>query len=389
VDTAGALFAGAIVIQMFFPGADLFTACLALAALAGVYTAAGGLAAVVYTDVLQAIVLLVGASLVSYYSFAGMGFSWQAVVDATPPEKLSLMLPLSDPNLPWLGTLVGVPILGFYFWCTNQFIVQRVLGARSVTHARWGALFAGLLKLSVLYLMVMPGVMAGVLLPGLANPDLVFPTLVGTLLPAGLSGLVFAALLAALMSSTDSTLNSAATLLTLDFIRPTERNWSPRRAAWAGRIAIIVFMLLAAGIAPVISAFPSLFHYLQTALAYLVPPVAAVFLFGRFWRGASASGAFATLVGGHTVSALLFILAQSGAVTLHFTIVAGLLTLLCAAIMVAASLATGPPPAGQVDQLLFRRVSIAPEAGMRWWQDYRVHAALLLLLVSALVAGHW
>ena len=209
VDTAGTLFAGAMVITVFFPQLDLFTACLLLALVAGVYTAAGGLAAVVYTDVLQAVVLLVGACLVSYLSFAELDFSWARVVAETPPAKLSLMLPLDDPNLPWLGTLVGVPILGFYFWCTNQFIVQRVLGARSIAHARWGALLAGFLKLPVLYLMVLPGVMAGIFLPELENADMVFPALVTTLLPAGLAGLVIAGLLAAIMSSIDSTLNSA------------------------------------------------------------------------------------------------------------------------------------------------------------------------------------
>ena len=149
VDTAGTLFAGAIVLKVFFPEVDLFTACLGLAIVAGLYTAAGGLAAVVYTDVLQAIILLIGSCLVSYLSFAEVDFSWTAIAAATPPDHLSLMLPLSDPNLPWLGTLVGVPILGFYFWCTNQFIVQRVLGARSIAHARGGALFAGFLKLPV------------------------------------------------------------------------------------------------------------------------------------------------------------------------------------------------------------------------------------------------
>ena len=138
VDTAGTLFAGAIVLTVFMPELDLFSAALLLAAIAGLYTAAGGLAAVVYTDVLQAIILLVGSAAVSILAFAQLDFSWASLVAQTPSSHLSLMLPLSDDNLPWLGTLVGVPILGFYFWCTNQFIVQRVLGARSVAHARRG-----------------------------------------------------------------------------------------------------------------------------------------------------------------------------------------------------------------------------------------------------------
>lgn len=389
VDTAGALFAGAIVLKLFFPGLDMFSACLLLAALAGIYTAAGGLAAVVYTDVLQALVLLIGACLVSYYSFEQLDFCWASLVAQAPPEKLSLMLPLSDPNLPWLGTLVGVPILGFYFWCTNQFIVQRVLGARSIAHARWGALFAGLLKLSVLYIMVMPGVMAGVFLPGLDNPDLVFPTLVGTLLPVGLSGLVFAALLAALMSSIDSTLNSASTLLTMDFMQPERRRWSTQKVAWVGRACILLFMVLAAAISPLVGEFPGLFHYLQSALAYLVPPVAVIFLFGLFWRRTSATGAFATLLGGHAVSALLFTLSAFDVVKLHFTIVAGLLALVSSAIIVTASLATRPPTDQQVEQFTYHADRSKPTQGLSWWQDYRLHSALLLFLACALVIAHW
>ncbi len=389
VDTAGTLFAGALVMQLFFPGVDLFTACLLLALLAGVYTAAGGLAAVVYTDVLQALVLLLGAALVSYLCYAQLDFSWAAVVAATPPQKLSLMLPLDDPNLPWLGTLVGVPILGFYFWCTNQFIVQRVLGARSIAHARWGALCAGFLKLGVLYLMVMPGVMAGVFLPGLDNPDMVFPALVTQLLPAGLAGLVLAGLLAAIMSSIDSTLNSASALLTMDFLRPERRGWSPERTAWVGRGCIVGFMLLSATVAPLISNFQGLFHYLQSALAYLVPPVAVVFALGLFWRRPGATSALATLVCGHLVSLLLFALSAVGAFALHFSIVAGLIALVSVLVMGLTARAGAPPAAEQVARYTCHRTDARPAAGLRWWQDYRLHAAALLLAATAQVVVHW
>ena len=389
IDTAGTLFAGAMVLKVFYPELDLFTACLGLALVAGLYTAAGGLAAVVYTDVLQALVLLIGASLVSYLSFAEVGFSWSSVVQATPPEQLALMLPLDDPNLPWLGTLVGVPILGFYFWCTNQFIVQRVLGARSIAHARWGALFAGLLKLPVLYIMVLPGVMAGMFLPELENADAVFPTLVTTLLPAGMVGLVMAGLLAAIMSSIDSTLNSAATLLTMDFLRPERRGWSAETVARVGRVFIVLFMLLAATIAPMIENFSGLFHYLQSALAYLVPPVAVIFILGLFWHRASAAGAFATLLGGHAISAALFACSMLDILSLHFTIVGGLLALISAVIFVIVSLNSSPPSQQQVEQFTFHQQSVQRQASLAWWQDYRLHSLLLLLLATTLVIVHW
>lgn len=389
VDTAGTLFAGTVVLQVFFPDLDPLTAAMGLALFAGLYTAAGGLAAVVYTDVLQAVVLLVSSCLVAYLSFAQIDFSWSTLTTSVPEQSLSLMLPLDDTDLPWLGTLVGVPILGFYFWCTNQFIVQRVLGAKSIEHARWGALLAGFLKLPVLYIMVLPGLMAGVFLPGLDKPDAVFPTLITTLLPAGLTGLALAGLLAAIMSSIDSTLNSASALLTMDFIRPEKRGWSPKRIAWTGRLFIIIFMLVAAGLSPLIANFSGLFHYLQSALAYLVPPVAVVFFMGLFWQRATALGAFATLLGGHLISAILFVSSMLELMSLHFTLVAGLLTLISAVIFYLVSPLGEPATAEQIRRFTFHPASWRTQAGLAWWQDYRLYALIVTILGVMLILFHW
>jgi len=389
VDTAGSLFAGAVVIKMFFPGIDLVTACLVLASVAALYTAAGGLAAVVYTDVLQAIVLLVGACLLTWFAFAELGFSWERVVSTAGPERLSLMLPLDDPNLPWLGTLIGVPVLGFYFWCTNQFIVQRVLGARNIYHARRGALFAGLLKLPVLFIMVLPGTMAIALYPALEKGDMVFPFLVTELLPGGVMGIVLAGLVAAIMSSIDSTLNSASALFTLDFVRPLRPHLSDRQVARIGRVAIVGFMLLAVLIAPVIDRFGGLFHYLQSALAFLVPPVVTLFVIGLFWRRATATAAFLTLVGGHLVSVVFFALFVTDVLTLHFTVIAGLLFLLSCGLFVGISLLGRAPDAALVEPFTFSRDTIADTGATRVWSDYRVFAAGLLLLTGWLVIEFW
>jgi solute:Na+ symporter, SSS family len=389
VDTAGTLFAGAIVLTVFLPGLDLFSAALLLSAIAGLYTTAGGLAAVVYTDVLQAVILFIGSTVVAVLSFARLDFSWASLVALTPPGHLSLMLPLDDGNLPWLGTLVGVPVLGFYFWCTNQFIVQRVLGARSIADARYGALFAGLLKLPVLFLMVLPGVMAAVFLPGLANGDQVFPALVVNLLPAGLAGLVLAALAAALMSSIDSTLNSAAALVTLDFIKPIWPELSPRQTALVGRITIVLFMLLSALVAPAIGSFEGLFHYLQTALAFLVPPVVVIFLFGLFWQRAGAGAALTGLIGGHAISALCFVAMLSGWLELHFTLIAGLIFAASAVLFFAGGLLGAPPSPEQVARCCYRPGLLKRSVSGPWWQDYRVQSVILLLLTAWLVAGFW
>jgi SSS family solute:Na+ symporter len=299
------------------------------------------------------------------------------------------MLPLADENLPWLGTLIGVPILGFYFWCTNQFIVQRVLGARSVADARRGALFAGLLKLPVLFLMVLPGVMASVFLPGLEQGDQVFPALIGTLLPAGLAGLVLAALIAALMSSIDSTLNSAATLVTLDFVKPLWPKLTSRQTLWIGRAAIVAFMVLSALVAPAIGNFEGLFHYLQTALAFLVPPVVVIFLFGLFWPRAGARAALATLLGGHAVSMACFVATLSGWLDLHFTLIAALIFAVSSVIFLLTGRLTAPPSAQQVARFTYRPEIMLPTVTGPWWKDYRAQAAVLLLLTLWLVVAFW
>ena len=218
VDTAGGIFAGALVMSFFFPGVPLAAWCTGIALFAGLYTAAGGLRAVVYTDALQAMVLLAGSAAITWFVFERFGFSWDAAMQAVPPDHLSLIRPLHDPSLPGLGTLVGVPILGFWYWATNQYIAQRLLGARSLEQARWGAMLAGALKLLPLLIMVLPGALAVSLYPGLAQADQVFPKLVNELLPVGFRGLVIAGLFAAIMSTIDSTLNSATTLIVKDYV---------------------------------------------------------------------------------------------------------------------------------------------------------------------------
>ena len=198
-----------------------------------------------------------------------------------------------------------------------------------------------------------------------------------------------AGLLAAIMSSIDSTLNSAAALMTMDFLRPQQRGWSATRIAWVGRGFIVLFMLLAAMLSPMIENFSGLFHYLQSALAYLVPPVAVVFIVGLFWRRTTATAAFATLLGGHAVSALLFIGAQQQLLTLHFTIIAGLLTLVSVLICVLVSMVTVPAQQQQVSRYSFDAATMARQPGLAWWQDYRLYSVILVLLATALVITHW
>lgn len=390
VDTAGTLYGGALMLKLVLPGWSLWEIVTVLALSAGAYTVAGGLRAVIYTETVQAIILLAASVFIGFFAFAKAG-GWDAVMAAVDPAKLSLIRPLDDPGVPWLGLVLGVPLLGFYFWCTNQFMVQRVLSARDEYHGRWGALFAGLLKLPVLYLMVLPGTCAILLYPNLTQPDLVYPTLIFDLLPAGLIGLVMAGFFAAIMSSIASTFNSAATLVTMDFIRPWRPQADGAALVRAGRTTTVVFMVLAVLWAPQIERFASLWQYLQAVLAYAVPPVCALFLVGLFWRRANARGAMAAISVGLAGGALLFwanVLAAQP-LGLHFLLVAPILLVLSAVALVVGSLSAPPPPAAQVDSLLwtraFYRAESAVLAGAPWWQNYRYQALALLALTAWIV----
>ncbi|HSR66354.1 MAG TPA: sodium:solute symporter [Acidobacteriota bacterium] len=404
IDVAGALYGGAVVIKLFWPEADLILSALLLALVAGLYTAAGGLSAVVYTDVIQAVIIIVGCIAITFIALGQVG-SWDAVIDNTPPEMLSVVRPIDDATMPWLGLLTGVPILGFYFWCTNQFIVQRVLGAKNIRHARWGALFAGLLKLPVLFIMVFPGVMARQLFPDLPNGDMVFPTLITELLPPVFKGLMLAGLVAAIMSSVDSTLNSASTLITMDFVRKFKPDTSDARLTWIGRFATLFIMVVAASWTPVVQEYEGLFDYLQNMLAFLVPPVAAIFIMGMFWRRSTGTSALMAMIVGHAIAAIVLIMRSDGVypsiegtftgdfANLHFLIHAGIFFALSCLTVWIVSQFTAPPSQDQVKNFVFNpevvKDATADLPPVPWYKDYRYQSAGLILLTLWLVISYW
>ncbi len=390
VDTAGTLYGGSLMLKLIMPSVPLWQIITLLAISAGIYTVIGGLRSVIYTETIQA-VILVGASLfITFFAFEKAG-GWDQVMASVDPEKLSLIRPLDDPGVPWLGLLLGVPLLGFYFWCTNQFMVQRVLSAKNENHGRWGSLFAGLLKLPVLYMMVLPGTCAILLYPQLSKPDLVYPTLVFDLLPSGLVGLVIAGFFAAIMSSIASTFNSAATLVTMDFVRPMSTNIDNRKLVLVGRVTTIMFMLLAVLWAPQIERFESLWQYLQAVLAYAVPPICALFLIGMFWRRANAIGALACIIAGIVGGGVLFYLnvIASQPLGLHFLLVAPVLFVLCSVVLIVISAMTSADQKTGIDQLLwtpkFYRDESLQLQTLPLWQNYRAQALLLLILTAVIV----
>ncbi|MEM9849132.1 MAG: sodium/solute symporter [Bacteroidota bacterium] len=381
IDTAGSLYAGALVIQIFFPQIELWQTCYALALFTGIYTSIGGLKAVVYTDAIQAIILIFGASALAYLLFEQLDFSWSTVVASAPEGHFSVVKPLDDEGLPWLGLLLGVPMLGFWYMATNQYITQRVLGAKDIQHARWGIMLAGFLKFLPLFIMVLPGAMAISLFPDIVNSDMVFPTMVIETLPVGLIGLVLAGLISAIMSSISSTLNSASTLIVVDFIKPRNPDMSEQQIVRSSRIATITFMVIAAVWAPQIINFGGLWTYLQQMYSIFVPPIIVLFAVGIFYKRGNGDGAFWTLIVGSAIGVLFFALGVLELWPIHYTINIGIVVALCSLVFVLVSKQTPAPDYEQIAPYLFKKSLINEgNQNMVWYKDYRFHVVVMLLL---------
>lgn len=393
VDTAGSLFAGGLVLKLVFPEIPLWVIVASLAFVAGLYTVAGGLKAVIYTDALQTVLLIIGSVVITFAALDKIG-GWESFIQQVPAADLHLIRPTDDANMPWPGLISGVLIIGFYFWGMNQFIVQRVLSAKNLNHARWGALLAGFLKLPVLFIMVFPGVMARYIFPELDKPDLVFSTLIFNLLPVGLLGLVLAGLMAALMSSIDSTLNSASTLVTMDFVHKLKPDLSSEQLMWVGRGVTILFMLLAVLWAPQIENFPSLFNYLQQVLSYAVPPVVGILVLGIFWKGMTSSAAFYSLLISFAAGALLFAgNVVMNAISIHFLYIAPILLFVSMLSSIVISLHAKETISEEKLALHWSRSAFHKEDSELqqhpWYQNYRYQSFVLLLVTLLLIVSFW
>jgi SSS family solute:Na+ symporter len=367
------IFAGAIVFETLM-GMDFWTGAFIVVVATGLYTVFGGLRAVLYTELLQMFVMIGGAIAVTLIGLDRVG-GWQSLVAEAGPGFFDLWKPLSDPDFPWTGILLGAPILGVWYWCTDQFIVQRVLSARNVDEARRGAIFGGFLKVLPLFIFVVPGVIAYVLAQRgelvLGASDQALPALIGTLLPAGLRGLVVAGLLAALMSSLSAVFNSCSTLITWDIYKKLRPDAHEKQLVLVGQVATLVmvgFGLLWIPMMKLISG--QLYQYLQSVQAYISPPIAAVFLLGVFWKRVNASGAIAALLSGFVLGMARLVLElnrdvlgdgmlgwYAGINFLHFAI---FLFVACSAVLVAVSLATPPPSEEQVAGLTLQTTRLVP-----------------------------
>jgi SSS family solute:Na+ symporter len=309
------VYAGGIVISSLLH-IDFWTGALATVILTGLYTVMGGMKAVVYTETLQTIVLVLGAAGLTYYGLHAAG-GWEATKANLPDGYLNMWRPASDPNFPWPSLVIASTIVGTWYWCTDQYIIQRALSANGLKEGRRGAIFGGFLKLLPVFLFLIPGVVA----LSLKNQgklqwesaDQAFATLLMNTMPSGFRGLVAAGLLAALMSSLASVFNSCSTLFTVDIYKKLNPGASEKKLISIGRIAtaiVVVFGIIWIPIMQNISGV--LYEYLQSVQSYIAPPITAVFLLGIFFKRINSHGAFATLSTGLFVAFFRIVLEITG-----------------------------------------------------------------------------
>ena len=336
------IFAGGIVFGVLLPdvnflGLDSFwIGSVLVIILTGLYTILGGLRAVAYTEALQTVILILGSLLVTYFGLEALG-GWDAFRASLDSEMFNLWKPLVpvgveatwapiketgkmawyfNDNYPWIGMLFAAPIIGLWYWTTDQYIVQRVLGAPNQTEARRGTIAAAFLKLLPVFIFIIPGMIAFAIAQQGISPEIAkeligpdgevirvnaqkaFPLLVTQILPIGIRGIVVAGLLAALMSSLAGVFNASATLFTMDFYQRIKPDVTQEKLVWIGRIATVVMVIIGLIWIPVIQGGRGLYDYLQGVQAYLAPPIFVVFFFGVFFRRLNAKGSLYAMITG-------------------------------------------------------------------------------------------
>ena len=301
------IYAGGIVVSELL-GIPFWYGAIGVVVFTGIYTVIGGMKAVIYTETLQAIILILGSIIITYLGIQEVG-GWielRNTVVAASPDHFNMWRPMSDPDFPWTGLLFGGTIVGIWYWCTDQYIVQRTLAANNIKIGRRGAIFGAYLKLLPIFIFLIPGIIAFAL--SIQNPevfsvekaDRAFPMLVKTLLPVGLKGLVAGGLMAALMSSLASVFNSCSTIFTIDIYKKLKPNESEKKLLNIGKLATTVIVILGIIWIPIMEKIGGgvMYQYLQNVQSYIAPPVAAVFILGILWKRVNSKAAITTLMAG-------------------------------------------------------------------------------------------
>ena len=395
------LYAAAVVMKGLF-GLPLNVSIISVALLTGLYTIIGGLLAVVMTETIQTVVLLFGAICLTVISYHAVG-GWAGLTESVDPVKLTMLRGADDPSgLPWYAVFLGYPVIGIWYWCTDQTIVQRVLGAKDEYHARVGPLFAGFIKILPVFILILPGLICAALvtqgeLPPLplnaqGEPDTTqaYSVMIQNLLPTGLTGVMVAALLAAAMSTVSGALNSIATLFSYDLYKQWRPQASSGQLILVGRIVTFVAMVLAIvwSIYGIQGQGKTIFQQFATIICLLSPPITVTFLLGVFWKRASSFGSLMNMVTGTLLGGVGFVLIQIEKTYFifdNFWMSSFYLAILCAAVHVVCSLMRPDPPDPVKQGLVWDR-PLDCLKGSAWpgIGDHRVLAGLLLVVLGVL-----
>jgi SSS family solute:Na+ symporter len=387
-------------------GIDFFwIAGIGLVVLTGLYTVLGGMRAVMYTEALQAPVLLLGSIILVILGFAAAGGVGEVM--RLNGENVHLWRSLDDPEFPWLGIVFGSFIIGFWYWCTDQYIVQRVLSAKSLKEARRGTILAGYFKLAPVFVFLFPGMIAVALDAqgkiDLPSPDAAFPLMVSTLLPSGLKGLVIVALLAALMSSLASLFNSSATLFTIDFYKRFRPQTSEAQLVRVGRMATFAVVVLGILWIPVMSMMGgALYQYLQVVQSLVAPGIAAIFLLGIMSKRITPMAGYVGLIAGFVMGMIRLVLIVAGVdgdtgglagqiVGMNWLYYCTLLFVATSAVVAAVSLFTEPASEEKLAGLTFGSVSQADRSEMRdSWNGWDIaHTVIILAITVGIYFVFW
>jgi SSS family solute:Na+ symporter len=398
------LYAGAVVFHAFF-GINVFTSILLISVITAIYTVLGGLKAVVVTESVQTVILILGAILLTGFAIAALpdhGVSTLAELKAQlKPGQLNMLHSKEslgllgeggfESGLTWYACLLGYPVLGLWYWCSDQTIVQRVLGAKSRHDAQMGPIFAGFLKILPVFILVFPGVIAYVLFRDIIGADAnqTLPVMIDQLLPTGLKGIMAATLLAALMSTIAAALNSSATLVAVDIVKRVKPGTSDKQQIKYGRIAAIVVMLLAMLWSTQGDKFSSIFEAINKIAAAIAPPVATVFLFGVFSKRGTNRAAIITLVSGLILGITAFCLdfePISGhmyltrGLSIPFMMQAWWLFVICTVIYFAVSYTSPKPPVEVIENYTWDSpLAVISRGKFEGVRDVRLWAGILVL----------
>ena len=430
------VYAGGLVFQQVFGidtlwGIDFFwIAAIGLVVITALYTIFGGMKSVLYTSVLQTPILLLGSLIILVLGFRELG-GWDEMmricsnvtVNDYGDSMTDLIRSNSDPDFPWLGALVGSSIIGFWYWCTDQYIVQRVLSGKNQKEARRGTIFGAYLKLLPVFLFLIPGMIAfalhqkslaaggegflPILASGMHNADAAFPSLVSKLLPAGVKGIVVCGILAALMSSLASLFNSSAMLFTIDFYKRFRPNTPEKKLVVIGQVATVVIVLLGILWIPIMrSVGDVLYAYLQDVQSVLAPGIAAAFLLGICWKRASAKGGMWGLLAGMIIGLTRLgakvYYSTAGAAAgdslfkylfydLNWLFFCGWMFLFCLLVVIVVSYCTEAPSQEKIKGLVFGTSSPEQRAETRasWNKWDIIHTCIILAITIAFYWYFW